>query len=352
MKNIKYALLFLTILFLVGCTTVQKSAFDGQTKKLDFSQNSYFVLGVEIDHAFNPRFNPNRQITLYIEKVGPKNQADYIQLLLKPKEFEREPNGAVSGYFRGALPPGNYVLKSVSGEAAIFPALGKYYLPMQSPFTLGQNEVVYLGKLRARTRKKRKGEFTAGPIAPVIPQSIAGFSSSTFDVEISDDAEYAKVWVRKAYPSLANEELSIRLLPKYDRSQFDRKNAEPQPDPVFLNKKEVAIAVSGSAYPDTVAELKSPISKDFRRVARIAHKNKLYRDSGVLNAIVDRVEQAIQSPNIVADNLQIDAFAYCMIILGEVNTSQSEELLNKVKQSALPKSIKSRAASALKRMKR
>lgn len=348
----------MSALILTGCATVQNSAFDGETKKLDFSENSYFVLGVEINHAVKPKYNPNTQIILYVEKPDAESKADRFNVLLKPAEFQISQNGAVSGYFRGALPPGEYVLKAISGFSRKLLINGNYFLPLDSSFQLEKNEVAYLGKLRARTRKRRTGEFRAGSVVPLLDQGVSGFSSSTFDVEVSDDSESAKSWMNKAYPALASEELTIKILAKYDRSQFDGANAKAQADPVFVDEKAAEVERSKnssslqSAYPEIVTGLNSSVSKEFQQAAQTAHKKKFYTDGGVLNAMIARTEQALENPNLVADKIQIDAFAYCMISFGRSNDSRIEPLLNKVVQSQLPRKMRSHAISALKRIKK
>ncbi len=355
MKLIKYALLIVTTLILTGCATVQNSAFDGQTKKLDFSQNSYFVMGVEINHAVKPKYNPNSDIILFVQKIGAKSKSDRFSLILKPSEFQLLPSGAVSGYFRGALPPGDYTLGDIIGFARKFPINGSFTLPLESNFRIEKNEVAYLGKLRARTRKKRKGEFAAGSVIPLLDQAVSGFASSTFDVQISDDSESAKAWMNKAYPVLASEELSIRILPKYDRSKFDDESVEPQADPVFIDEKKAALELTTevgsieSAYPEIVIGLNSQVSVDFQRAAAKVSQKKLYTDSGVLNVMIARIEQVVENPALVTDRYQIDAFAHCVLNVGKSDDSRSEPLLNKVVESGLHKKIKSHASHALRR---
>lgn len=106
---------------------------------------------------------------------------------------------------------------------------------MNSEFSLAENEVIYLGRVRMRTREADEGEFRAGPLLSLLDQSTSGFSSSTLDVLIQDDSEVAYQWLREQYPALAKKEMKVRTLAKYDRTQFDNEDVQPKPEPEFFD---------------------------------------------------------------------------------------------------------------------
>ncbi|MGH1541539.1 MAG: hypothetical protein ACRBHB_14020 [Arenicella sp.] len=354
MKLAKYILFLIPVLLLTGCATVQNSAFDNGTKTLDFSQNSYFIMGVDIRNSVKPNYNPNNAMILHIEKPDAKDKKDRFNVLLNPKEFLGFQGSGASGYFRGALPPGDYILKGISGSAQRKLILGHFLLPMHSAFTLGKNEVVYLGKLKAKTRKKREGEFSAGSIIPLIDQAVSGFASSTFDVLISDETDVSGQNIAHVYPVLAPEDITIKILAEYDRSQFDAKGVKPQANPTFQDEvisEQEAISTVGpveSAFPHIVAGLNSPETAEFQRAAALVNKKKLYTDSGVFNMMVARTQRAVVDPSSASDDNIIDGLAYCVLNIGKSNDSRSVPLLNEVIKSSLHRKVKSHARHALK----
>ncbi|MGH1428027.1 MAG: hypothetical protein ACRBEE_08805 [Arenicella sp.] len=354
MKLIKYTLFLVVILTLTGCATSQSTFFDTR-EKLDFNQKSYFIMEVEIYNAVKPAYNPNTPITLSIVKKGAKDgePKSYFSVL-NPSEFQGTKGGAASGFFKGVLPPGDYTMSFLAGQARAFPVTGTYMLPLSGDFQLEKNEVAYLGKLRARTRKKRKGEYGAGSVLPLIDQAATGFGSSTFDVHISNDVESAKDWMNKEHPALAAEELSIKILPKYERI-WDSSDVKPMAAPVFTDEtvaiKDIEKEVGSieSEYPDIVVGLNSPVSTDFQRAAAKVSQKKLYTDKGVLNMMIARLEQVVENPELVSDRYLIDSFAHCVINIGRSDDVRSEPLLKKVTESKLPRKVRKHAEQALKR---
>lgn len=353
MKFKNYLLIFSILLVASGCATVQNSAFDKTTQNLDFGEKSYFIMGVELDNAYKPKYQPSINMVLYVETPDAKDKNDRFNVVIKAKEFLSEKGAAATGYFRGALKPGDYVLKGIGGVARKFPFTGFYLLPMETKFSINENEVIYLGRLRARTRARKEGEFRSGPLLPLLDQSASGFSGSTFDVLIQDDSEIANQWLNTEYPVLSNKGMQVRILPKYDRSKFDEERAVQTEEPVFFDKageeRLGSVAAGETSTQDLIRALNSKDPYALRDAAKYIGANELYNDEGINGAAIFALRNAVDNSADVTDKYLIDGLAWCAVNLGNSNDSRKEEIFSEVAASDLPKKIRNRAIDALKK---
>lgn len=347
MKLFKHFTCIAAILLFSGCATTQNSAFDASVETLDFSANSYFILAVEIDHAVKPSFNPNTSLVLHIELPEADEKSERFNVIARQGEFVNIGGKPPFVYFRGALPPGDYIVRGISGTARKFPIVGTFSIPMASEFKLNPNEVIYLGKLRARTRERKEGEFRAGPVIPLLDQSVSKFAGSTFDILLLNDSETDIAWMKQTYPAMRNQAILTKALPEYDRSLFDDEGTVSEPVTSFEDTQ------NNLPTPENILnDLNSEDSAKFRLAAIDINQQKLYGNKDVVNASTNVLERAISNDQEIKDASLIDGLAWCVINLGATLDESNLPILEQVIASELPKKVKEHAEASRKKLSR
>jgi hypothetical protein len=114
------------------------------------------------------------------------------------------------------LAPGTYTLERIAGAYKI-PLLIKAWcsIPLNAPFEVKANTITYLGHVDATiVERMDDSQERAGGLIPLLDQSIAGFSTGTFVVGVSDryDEDIAKYTAE--YPGLKGLTIIRTILPQ------------------------------------------------------------------------------------------------------------------------------------------
>ncbi|GHT85916.1 hypothetical protein AGMMS49960_04330 [Betaproteobacteria bacterium] len=117
------------------------------------------------------------------------------------------------------LSPGRYEIIGLTSLARLFPINGFFFTPLHSPLEVKESGVYYLGHINATVRERQENEFKAGSSIPLIDQAIAGASTGTFDVEITDDFATDEAVFRSKFPALAAIPIQKTILPAFDRAK-------------------------------------------------------------------------------------------------------------------------------------
>ncbi|HRE18178.1 MAG TPA: hypothetical protein PLW86_14100, partial [Rhodocyclaceae bacterium] len=118
---------------------------------------------------------------------------------------------------RMGLEPGEYVIRGLSSMARSFPINGFYFAPLHSKLSAKTPGIFYLGHVEATIRERQDPEFKAGPSIPLIDQAIAGGSTGTFDIVISDQWAQDEQKFRSRFPALKDAVIEKALLLPFDR---------------------------------------------------------------------------------------------------------------------------------------
>lgn len=99
-----------------------------------------------------------------------------------------------------------------------FPLNAEFLIPLYTRFELRPNSVVYLGRVEAVVRERKDdSEWRAGPVAPIIGQTEAGFSTGIFDIRVSDNYDEDLVVFRQKYPAGARFTVERAVLPPWTK---------------------------------------------------------------------------------------------------------------------------------------
>lgn len=221
MKNrlVAFAAILL-VAVLSGCATPTKMAFQDDAERLTEKSKPVFLMTATIKNSYRTSFQP-RLLVVNVEKPDAKEAADRLNFTMDDKA-KNETDSAITGnnyLLRLELNPGHYEIRGLTSLARSFPINGFFFTPLHSPLEVKESGVYYLGHINATVRERQDNEFKAGPSIPLIDQAVAGASTGTFDVEITDDFAADEAVFRSKFPALATASIQKAILPAFDRAK-------------------------------------------------------------------------------------------------------------------------------------
>lgn len=212
------AILFVAVLS--GCATSAKMAFQDDAERLTEKSKPVFLMTVTIRNSYRTLFQP-KLLVVHVEKPDAKEAADRLNFTMDDKA-KNETDSEITGnnyLLRLELSPGRYEIIGLTSLARLFPINGFFFTPLHSPLEVKESGVYYLGHINATVRERQENEFKAGSSIPLIDQAIAGASTGTFDVEITDDFATDEAVFRSKFPALAAIPIQKTILPAFDRAK-------------------------------------------------------------------------------------------------------------------------------------
>ena len=120
------------------------------------------------------------------------------------------------------LDPGTYAIQGLTCLNRGFLINAFFFAPLRESLQVSGPGVFYLGHVDAIVRERVDNEFRAGPVAPLMDQSVSGASGGTFDVTISDQWERDRTEFVAAFPALKAASIQKAILPAFDRVKAQR----------------------------------------------------------------------------------------------------------------------------------
>lgn len=221
MKNRIFAFAaILLVAALSGCATPTKMAFQDDAERLTEKSKPVFLMTATIKNSYRTSFQP-KLLVVNVEKPDAKETADRLNFTMDDKA-KNETDSAITGnhyLLRLELELGRYEIRGLTSLARSFPINGFFFTPLHSPLEVKESGVYYLGHVNATVRERQENEFKAGPSIPLIDQAIAGASTGTFDVEITDEFATDEAVFRSKFPALAEAPIHKAILPGFDRAK-------------------------------------------------------------------------------------------------------------------------------------
>jgi hypothetical protein len=214
----KYVAVLVLSIMIFGSGCASPMALSKGDKKLDLSKNSIAIISVKVSNQNIPSYQPS----VYVMSLGrPKKFNDYKYFKIK-SAFAKEKDKYNEYLISIAMPAGNYLIKDVYGESSklLPPIAAVSLMPVYLPFELKPNEITYLGRIEGTIRKRQNdNEIRAGFFTPLIDQAVAGFSSGTYDITITDSYDADIQHFTQEYPVLKNYTVNKSLLPSWKQPE-------------------------------------------------------------------------------------------------------------------------------------
>jgi hypothetical protein len=203
---------------LTGCASPTVMPFSTAENSAIKADKTIYLMTATIKNAHRTSHQP-KAIVLNVERGEAKESADRINYTMDLKARD-ESDLAEKGstyYLRMELDNGNYVVRGITSMSSSFPIHGFFFTPIHAALPKTGPGVFYIGHVEAVARKRLDDEFKAGPSIPLLDQAVAGASTSTFDVVISDQWGTDEAAFKSRFPVLQTAEIKKSILPAFDR---------------------------------------------------------------------------------------------------------------------------------------
>lgn len=210
-------LALVALLFLSGCATVHEMGVNAGTERLDLDGKAMVLMSVEVGNQYSPDYQP-QILVAHVETPDAKEKSDR-------HNFKTDLEGTVSSsagtryLLRMELDPGRYVVRGATCMYRSLFIAATCLLPIHADIEVAPGTVTYIGRVSGTMRERGDGEFRAGPVIPLIDQSVTGFAQSTFDVVIADRQDEDLPSYRQLFPALASADIEVRVMPPFDRAR-------------------------------------------------------------------------------------------------------------------------------------
>ena len=207
------------VLLLSGCATPTKMAFSDDSDTIQKTSKPIFLMTATLRNTYKTSYQP-KLIVVHVERAVIKDGADRINFTMDDKAKNESDSPALGSSYllRMELEQGEYVIRGLTGMARSFPIFASFFAPLHAKLKSVEPGVFYLGHVEATVRERKGDEFKAGPSVPLIDAAVAGASTGTFDIEISDQWEKDEPKFLAKFPALSKVTVQKAILPPFDRA--------------------------------------------------------------------------------------------------------------------------------------
>jgi hypothetical protein len=217
----RFLIIFCLVFAMSGCGGNKMALTKGKSD-VDLTKKSIALLSVRISNQYKPK----RQLELLNVVFCPQSEPNCKQDLLSTpgspyKPYKKEKKRFNEYLLKYELESGTYNIDSLYAIYKI-PTLtsGSGFAKLNLKTEIKPNSISYLGHLDIILReKKTDAEIKAGGDIPHIDQSIAGFSSGTFDVVVEDKFDEDMKSFISEYPALQKVKVEKSILPQWIRPE-------------------------------------------------------------------------------------------------------------------------------------
>jgi hypothetical protein len=219
MRRLFLVLFLASAALMTGCAIAPYMPLSEEGAKVD-STKPLYLMSVTLKNDYKERWQP-RILNVILSKENGTAKPDQIVFRMDSKgtiasESEKEQTTYLVRFTAESSP---HTILGFNAMASAFPVHGFYFTPLHSSVPTATGGVYYLGAVKAIVRERKENEFRAGPVIPLIDQAVAGASSGSFDVEITDAYNSDVELFRKTFGPLKDMEIQKAVLPKWDRTK-------------------------------------------------------------------------------------------------------------------------------------
>ena len=206
-NKILIAIIFLGLLS--GCANIKKMPLQENTSSIDLSKQTILVGKLNISNENAKAWQPNlaRMVLLKDGKSV---------VFTKPTLVSKVPKVGREFLFSLASEPGASTLTLIGFLSSSLLINGSGELKFNQELTFPENGIAYIGNIDAKIVKRKEGEPRAGILIPLIDQSVTGFSTGTFVVDITDNFDEDIKLILQKYPYLKDQEITKMILPDWE----------------------------------------------------------------------------------------------------------------------------------------
>jgi hypothetical protein len=253
--KLRFLTAIIAIAFTSGCATVNSMAFDKNAQSVELGKKSVMLMTFDVSRSDGSRHTPT-PIVVNVERPNAATQAERQNFKIGAADAITI-DGHTIYFARMALEPGEWVVRGVTGQANAFPFVAMWFVPVHTAITVKPGTIAYLGRVTAALRKRTGEEFRAGPVIPLIDQSVAGLSDGSWDVTIDDRGEKDETLFRSTYAALAKAPIEAAVMPPFNREIAQRWWATDGRDHAAVTR---AVPAAVAELPPATATAPEPVT--------------------------------------------------------------------------------------------
>jgi hypothetical protein len=207
MKSLKLLMVAALSIGMVGCANVAKMPLQTNVTTVDTSQKSILVARVRVKNENRPSHQPNLNTVVLTTQ-------EKAQSFAAPTLLAESPDIGREYFVSMDVVPGKTKLNYMFFVRSIpMLLMANAMVNLDYEIDVPSNKVVYLGNIVATiVPRTDDSQPRAGAVIPLIDQSVAGFSSGTFKVDISDQYTADTKDMIAKFPALAGKEIVKNVL--------------------------------------------------------------------------------------------------------------------------------------------
>jgi hypothetical protein len=208
--------------FLGGCAAPTKMAFADGTESTITPERAIYLMTATVKNSYRLSHQPKVLNTILVKNPDDaKPEAVVFGMDIKSK-IETDTSAGSTYLLRMELVNGSYVVRGFNSMSSSFPIHGFFFTPVHAKFEAERPGVFYLGHIEANVRERQGDEFKAGPSIPLIDQAVAGASTGTFDIEITDRWASDEALFVDKFPVLKTAKVEKKVLAPFDRAKAQK----------------------------------------------------------------------------------------------------------------------------------
>jgi len=217
-----YSFWFVAVIsfILAGCANTSPMPINQTTSKIDTSDTSIILAKVIIENQNVVSHQPDLQ-SIHIENGGEEIIFTEPTLVNDVEDIKKEYLVSLS------VTPGKVKINHILFIDYIpLVLMGTAHLPLEDELDIPANSIVYVGNIHAIIKDNENDLPSAGSDFPLIDQSVCGFSSGTFEVDITDNFDDDLAEFAKNYPFLKDKKVIKSILPVWTHPERKAESAK------------------------------------------------------------------------------------------------------------------------------
>ncbi len=215
--------MLLSIVAATGCATISPMPLSTGVSQLQTAEKSVLLAKVTIRNENAPSHQPDL-CCIFVEKDGETYSYTKPTLVKEYAEQGKEYLVSVD------VAPGKAKInlaRFIRQVPMLLMAMAD--LQFEQEIDVPSDSIVYVGNISAVIKdKETDDDLSAGSLLPLVDQAVAGFSTGTFRVDISDNYEQDIAEFQSRYPFLKEREILKHVLPNWIHPELRQASAQSQ----------------------------------------------------------------------------------------------------------------------------
>jgi len=217
-------LMITAFMLMSGCASIKNAPLSNDVSAIDTSKESIGFFTVKISNEKNTNYQPELKYAfIWAEENGEEGGEKYsFEVNEAYKSVDETFNEYVVSF---QLKPGDYVIRELFAQSGLFPFVGSFAVPLYSAITVPENTTMYLGHIDANVVDRVDDDLLrAGPIIPLIDQSVTGASGGTFMINIEDRFETDEALLKNMFSYMGGVKIENMSLNQWKQPSEEEMN--------------------------------------------------------------------------------------------------------------------------------